>query len=214
MIMCASVFLSACDANKPWLMEPSKLTPNQVSLVQSRYIAKKPLADFTSDDVKIAAKTYKRNGAGPLYVVIAHSDTAKGDTSQRTAQLATDLERAGINARDIVSSTVPLTTQTPIALIAFDTLEAQKPEGCTLGMPGVASLPGQESDFDYKLGCGVKDNIAKQIAKPKDLKGVAGLGGTTDGERAANIVNTTLKPGIPRPFLPSYIISELAGSGN
>jgi type IV pilus biogenesis protein CpaD/CtpE len=209
-ILSVCLFLSACDTNKPWLMEPSKLVAGKIALVESRYIAKKPLAAFTTDDATAAAKNYKRQGAGPLYLVVAHNDVTKGNVSTRTTALAKALEHAGVNPRDIITSTVPLTTSTPIAL----TLEAQKPTGCTMGMPGVASLTGQESDFNYKLGCGVKENMAKQIANPKDLKGVAGLGGTGDGERAANIINTTLKSGTPRPFLPSYIISELAGSGN
>lgn len=209
-LMTVSVLgLSAC-AGKPWLMEETKMDVAPIELVESRHITKKPLAELSEGDIASAADTYSRVGAGPLYVVVAHPEKAKGALEERTARIAASLQSHGISSADIVASTIPLTTDTPVALIAFDTLEAQAPESCK-EMPGVRSKTGQSSDFDYKLGCGVKKYFAKQIANPEDLRGVAGLGGANDGDRAANVINNTTRPGEPRPYLPGYVISSIGG---
>lgn len=209
LITASTLLLSAC-AGKPWLMEETKMDVNPIELVESRHITKKPLADFVEADISSAADMYERVGAGPLYVVVAHSEKAKGQIENQTARIAASLQAYGVDGRDIVASTVPLTTDTPVALIAFDTLEARAPEGCK-EMPGIRSKTGQPSDFDYKLGCGVKKYFAKQIANPEELRGVAGLGGENDGDRAANIINNTTRPGEPRPYLPGYVISSIGG---
>lgn len=204
-----TLLLGGC-AGKPWLMERTKVDVRQVELVESRFISKKSLAEFSSADIAAAAEMYGRKGAGPMYVVVAHSETAKGKLEERTARIASELQALGIDGKDIVASTVPLTTDTPVALIAFDTLEARAPEGCP-DMPGIRSETGKSSDFDYKLGCGMKTYFAKQIANPADLRGVAGVGGENDGERAANVINENTRSGEARPYLPGYVISSIGG---
>lgn len=204
--------LIACAPKKPWLMEETNLTPAPMRIVESRHIVKKPLSQVTSDDINSAARLYGRNGAGPLYLVVAYKEQGKAHALDgKAAAIANELNANGVTAKDIVSSIVPLETDQPIMLIAFDTLEARGPKGCT-DMPGFDRVPGTTEDYDYKLGCGVHSMMSKQIANPRDLNGVAGLGGRNDGERAANIV-ATYRTGEARDFLPNYVISELSGSG-
>lgn len=210
--LAGTLLAGACAPDRPWLMEQSTLTPHPIALVESRHIVKKPLASLSDADITAAARDYARNGAGPIYLVVAHNDLAKSNLSDRTAKIAATLEQQGVAHDDIIASTIPLDTPEAVALIAFDTLEAQAPVGCK-DMPGLKTLPGEASDFDYTLGCGVKGMMAKQIANPKDLNGVAGLGGSNDGERAANIASE-LRTGKTREFLPSYVVSALAGSGS
>lgn len=204
-------------ADEPWLMDQSTLTPQKMTLVENRHIVKKPLTQLSGGDIAEAANKYSRAGAGPMYVVVAYNEQGKGvdhSVDQKVHAIASELQSRGVAARDIVASTVPLETVEPVALIAFDTLEAQGPQNCT-DMPGLKTLPGEESDFDYKLGCGVKSMMARQIAHPADLEGKAGLGGHNDGARAANVVNTQVRAYEgPRDYLPTYVISELAGSGS
>lgn len=210
--LCLAPLLAGCSANDPWLMDESTIAPANLSLVESRHIVKRPLSEISDIDVDNAAKTYTRTGAGPVYVVVAHKEDGKSTLGDRAQAMADKLIRAGVPAKDIVASTVPLETDVPVALIAFDTIEAQAPKGCT-DMPGLKTTPGQVSDFDYKLGCGTKDLMARQISDPRELTGVAGLGGYNDGERGANIVNGLYRTGATRDYLPSYVISALAGSG-
>lgn len=204
--------LAACAPDKPWLMEETNLSPAPMRIVESRHIVKKPLSQVTSADLKEASRVYQRNGAGPMYLVVAYKEHGKAHGMDgKTAAIAAELQSTGLNARDIVSSTVPLETDQPVMLIAFDTLEARGPKDCKQ-TPSLDRLPGTTDDYDYKLGCGVHNMMAKQIANPTDLEGVAGLGGQNDGERAANVVRT-YRAGEANDFLPNYVISELSSSG-
>jgi len=209
--------LAACSPEKPWMMEKSTLVENPIRLVESRHITKMPLSQMGESDTKEAARVFRKNGAGPMYVVVAYKDHGKLKDSQAVAKMAeitNGLLAQGVAQSDIIASTVPLETDTPVALIAFDTLEAMGPEGCEQ-TPGYDIHAEEDNLFDYKTGCGVKTAMAKQIANPKDLEGVAGLGGGADGQHAAEVIGGQYRPGAePREFLPSYVISELANSGS
>lgn len=204
--------LAACAPDKPWLMEETNLSPAPMRIVESRHIVKKPLSQVTQADLQEAARIYDRNGAGPMYLVVAYKEQGKGHMLDgKAGNIVSGLQSSGVNSKDIVSSIVPLETDQPVMLIAFDTLEARGPKGCT-ETPSLDRLPGTTEDYDYKLGCGVNNLMAKQIANPRDLNGVAGLGGSNDGERAANVVRT-YRTGEANDFLPNYVISELSNSG-
>lgn len=212
----APLGLGACSPEKPWMMEQSTLQQNPIRLVESRHITKKPLSQMDETDSKEAARIYQKNGAGPMYVVVAYKDHGKlSDTNAtaRMAEITNQITANGVAQKDIISSTVPLETDTPVALIAFDTLEAAAPDGCDK-IPGYDERVEEETMYQYQTGCGVKSMMARQIANPKDLEGVAGLGGAADGEHSANVLTEQYRPGAARDFLPSYVISELAGSGS
>jgi type IV pilus biogenesis protein CpaD/CtpE len=152
-----------------------------------------------------------------MYVVIAYKDhgkTGDGTIAAKKAQIESELQGAGIAPQDIVASLVPLDTPEPVALIAFDTLSAAGPANCNIPMPGYSTNAEEENMESYRTGCGVKSVMARQIANPTDLEGHAGLSGGTMGDHSADVVNGQYRPGAaPREFLPSYVISELAGSG-
>jgi type IV pilus biogenesis protein CpaD/CtpE len=209
--------LSACAPDKPWLMEQSTVNDSPMQLVESRHITKKPLAALNDEDIAEAARIYNKNGAGPMYMVIAYKDNGKtgtGTIAGKKIEIENNLMGAGVKAADITSSLVPLATDEPVVLIAFDTLEATGPAGCTLAMPGYSTNAEEGNMLAYKTGCGVKSVMARQIANPLDLEGRAGLVGGSDGNRAADVVSGQYRPGAtPRSYLPSYLISELAGSG-
>ncbi len=215
LIAATALTLSAC-MNEPHMMESSALSPDKLRLIEGRHVVKKPISMMNETDIAQAAALHNRAGAGPVYVVIAYDDRGKG-VDRRVAEtqrgIVTSLQQDGVPARDIVTSSIPLETSEPVALIAFDTLQAAAPAGCT-ATPSLDGPPLRPEDFDYKVGCGVQDLFARQIANPKDLEGKAGLGGHNDGSRAANIVDAYRNEETPREYLPSYIISDLAGSGS
>jgi type IV pilus biogenesis protein CpaD/CtpE len=217
-LLACTTTLSACAPEKPWLMQKSTLNDQPLQLVEGRQIIKKPLSAMDDATVAEAARIYSKNGAGPLYMIVAYKDhggkTGDGAVSARKAQIEASLLASGVAAKDIVSSTVPLDTAEPVALIAFDTLEATGPANCTLPMPGYDVNAEENNAYDYQTGCGVKNMMARQIATPTDLEGHAGLGGTAMGDHVADVVNGQYRPGAqPKAYLPSYVISELAGSG-
>lgn len=209
--------LASCAPDRMWMAESSTVMDQPMQIVESRHVTKKPLAELSDADIANAAHAYKKGGAGPMYVVVAFKDHGKIPDSaiaSQKARIESQLQGAGIAAADITSSMVPLETDQPVALIAFDTLEATGPAGCTTPMPGYSTNAEEANMTAYKTGCGVKNLMARQIADPRDLEGVAGLSPATNGDHLADVIQGQYRPGAePRPFLPSYLISELAGSG-
>lgn len=209
--------LSACAPDRMWMAESSTVIEQPMQIVESRHVTKKPLSDLTQNDIANAAHAYKKGGAGPLYLVVAYKDNGKTPDSAiagRRAQVEAGLQAQGIAAGDITSSAVPLDTDQPVVLIAFDTLEATGPAGCTTPMPGYSTNAEEANIMAYKTGCGVKNLMARQIAHPQDLEGVAGLSPVANGDHLADVIQGQYRPGDePRPYLPSYLITELAGSG-
>lgn len=219
LILLSSVFvLGACQPSKPWLMEDTNLDTGKMRIIESRHVVKKPLVEFTDEDMADAAYKYRREGAGPIYLAVAYNDmNAKGvdhDTAARAKDLALGLVEHGVTEK-IIISTVQLDAPIPVAVIAFDTLKAAAPAECdqrpTIDQAVLANNDGQDG-YDYKLGCGVKSMMARQIAHPADMEGRDRMS-PADAERMSNFINNDYRKGETHDFLPSYIISELAGSG-
>jgi len=213
--LCLSVGpLAACSPEKPWMLEETKVDSSPLRIVESRHVVKKPLAEISDADVADAAQVYKRGGAGPIYVVVAFDDT-KGKGLEHTVndeaqKIARGLVSHGIT-QTIVISSIQLDAPIPVALIAFDTLAAAAPAECAQRPSIDQTVKLTMESYDYRLGCGMKTLMAQQIADPRDLEGKAGLGGHADGERLSNIINNDYRKGETHEFLPSYVISELAG---
>ena len=213
--LCLGVLPLAGCGERPWMLENSTIKPVALTLKESRYVTRTPLASLTEADVQKAASTFARSGMGPFYFVIAYADTRKGAdraVSEGQKRILNALAASGVPADRLVTSTIPLDVEAPVALLTFDTLAASRADHGT-DRPGLQAPVGERDALGYGLGCGVADMMAQQVATPTDLEGVAGLGGRNDGDRAAQIVATQYRTGTPRDYLPSYIISELAGSG-
>ena len=218
LLLSAVMLLGACQPNKPWLMEDTNTVEGKMRLIESRYVEKKPLSAFSDDDLADAAYRYKRHGSGPVYIAVAYDDTQTKAIdpaiAARAQALAAGLVTNGVTGK-IVVSTVQLDAPVPVAVIAFDTLEAAAPAACdqvpTMDEAVLANNDGK-AGYDYKLGCGVKSMMAQQIARSDDLEGRARLS-PADAERLSNIIINDYRKGETHDFLPSYIISELAGQG-
>ncbi|HEY8964453.1 MAG TPA: CpaD family pilus assembly lipoprotein [Alphaproteobacteria bacterium] len=219
LLLISVLALGACSPEKPWLMKPTNTIEGKMRLIESRHVVKKPLAEYSDDDLANAAYTYRRNGAGPVYIAIAYDDTiGKGidhDTAARAQELAVGLVNHGVTEKIIVS-TVQMDAPIPVAVIAFDTLTAAAPADCdnrpTVDQAVLAGNDGEDG-YNYKIGCGVKGLMALQIAHPADLEGHAEMS-PAEAERLTNIISTDYRTGVPNEAIPSYILSELAGKGS
>lgn len=217
LIALSSLALGACA--EPMMMEKTSVKSGKMTIAQSRHVVKKPLAGMNAGDIAQSAATFKRYGHGTMYAVIGydiHSQMQKQQAFAQAKTIAQELRNNGVSDDQMVVRAIPVSTVSPVAVLAFDKTEAGAPLGCqpTPGLDGpLADAPGA---FDYELGCGVQGMMAKQLSNPMDLKGrIPAQPMTWDGQRLANVATTDYRAAeTPRDYLPTYIISELAGSGN
>ena len=216
--LCAAALLGACgNRDVPYMLESSRMNEAPITLEHERVVIKKPVSTLQDSDIEQAASQYTRKGEGPLYIVV--SESAQGGKTNAPASaitpsaLAAKFASLGVPATAIIASSVPQEQGPAVVLIAFDALGAKAPEDCQR-MPGMDSPnTATRETFDYKLGCGVKDMVARQVAKPSDLMGVAGLGGENDGQRAANVVDANIRDGkAARDPVPGYSLGGVGAS--
>lgn len=203
--------MTACTTGslKPSMFETTTISPRNIELQQERFVEKVKLNDVNQRFLADVSGDYKRYGDSPLYVVFAYDPDATGleksAVSNRAAITKGQLSKMDVNA---VVKTMPVAGAQGDVVVAYDKLSATGPQNCGT-MPGMNGL--QTGAYgDYGIGCTVKDMMAQQIARPRDLKGREGLDDMYDGTRAAAIVNRDVRAGEVNDFVPSYILSELA----
>jgi len=214
-LLSASMLASACSPGEPWLMEQSYVQPGKMTIAQSRHIVRKPLNTVSDGDLRQAATTFKKSGHGMMYAVIGydvHNAAQKNESFARGKSIAQTLRDNGITDDRMVVRSIPVSTAQPIIVIAFDKTEAGAAPGCQ-PMPSLDGPIATKESFDYRLGCGVQSVMARQLVDPMDLKGKTQRDNLMDGERVANIVTNDYRIGQTRDFLPTYIISAMAGNG-
>lgn len=205
--------LTACTGSlKPSMYEETTVTPRKIELHEERFVERLNTADINHDYLAGLAGDYKRYGDSPLYVVFAYNPDAAGIEKASVINRAA-ITKGLLSKMDITNAvikTLPIAEAHDNVVVAYDKLTATGPQNCGV-MPG---SHGTETGTygDYGIGCTVMDMMAKQIARPRDLKGREGLGGMYDGSRAAAIVNRDVRAGETKDFVPSYVLSELAGS--
>lgn len=211
LLLTLSCALALAGCSGPRLMEQSTLNTSEIELAEKRTVLKAKQSELNMADLDALAARHVKNGVSKVYVVLGYGHASKAADRKADMALKTYVSRLlanGVRDEDVVARAIPLDVPEPVVVVAHDVLVAQGPSDCT-DMPGLSSPVVEKETYDYGLGCGVKSLIAQQVANPKDLEGVAGLGGDNDGERAANIV-ARYKTGAPSAFLPTYIISSLS----
>ena len=178
--------IAACSMDKPtWV------NSQRVELHQSSETTRLSVSDI--DEAKLAdiAAHYRSSGDGPVYVTVTYDPKSKSNTAMKAsgeaARISTYLRRKG--ASEVTSDILPVSSSgnSSEALITYDAVTAHAPRDCG----AMGGLDGGEthSDEDYKYGCTIEMQLARQIANPKDLKGRDGLRPEeADGRRQANII--------------------------
>lgn len=207
---------TACSGNKgdylfrPSMFDHSMVTQRNITIEEKRFVEKKPASDVTYDYLLGLSDDYDHHGSSPVYIVMGY------DPDKRNSKLSTTNKRsilkgqlAKLGMRDAVIKTIPIVGSDGDVVIGYDRMTAKGPENCG-AMPGHQSETG--SYDDYGMGCGVKSAMAKQLAYPRDLLGADIDMGTLDADRAANAVNRDIRSGEISAFVPSYVLSGLAGN--
>ena len=185
--------LSACS-----LDEPTKLNNNRVQVQKERFAQEVPAAEL--DDAALAgmARHYSRYGDGALDLTVTYDPSSRNSTAMSATNEASRIVKGlrDYGVKNVQPNILPVNGQgdQQMALITYTSYKALAPKDCDL-LPGMAHT-NVHVDEDYKLGCTVETVFAKQIARPRDLKGRAYNSPTTDGRRTANTVEV-YRTGVP-----------------
>jgi type IV pilus biogenesis protein CpaD/CtpE len=164
------------------------MAQQRVELAHDQWSSSVPTASLDAAALRTIGEHYQSAGEGPVEVVVTYDPHSPLNTaahaSNEAQRIKTALNRRGVGNVD--ADILPINGQGNISTTTIDygILVAQAPSACG-SMPG---LDGRqtEADLDYKMGCGLETQIARQIANPRDLQGRTGLD-TADGRRQTNV---------------------------
>jgi type IV pilus biogenesis protein CpaD/CtpE len=193
------------------MTEQSTVSMRPIELHENRHIETLSARDMTYNHLIALSEDYNRHGDSPLYIVFGYNPDERGaHTAARNRANIVKGQLGKLDIRNAVVKSTPVVSGSDNVVIAYDRITASGPSNC-------GTIPGSNgvttgSYGNYGIGCTVNDMMAQQVAYPKDLEGVAGLGERNDGLRASNIVNRDVRAGETNDFVPSYVLSELANN--
>lgn len=209
-ILAASALLTlaagGCAKQGLGMYEPSEVNARRLEIQESRFEQVLPVSAADPTYLSEVAETYLRYGNSDLAVTVLYDPAARLNgprtASREAVRLADSLKEQGVSGAQ--ASTLPVAGQgeTLRALFSYDQIEATPPTGCGT-MPGLdnsrADYRGLYETNPYRLGCGVETMISRQVERPADLTGRAGLKGPSDGRRQSLITESyrTGKPNEP-----------------
>jgi pilus assembly protein CpaD len=185
------------------------VTQRPIEIETTRFVEKLPTKNVTYNYLMNLSSDYDRHGDSPVYAVITYNpdnSNSKLSATNTSSQLKGQMAKLGI--KNPVIQILPVNGTSGETVIGYDRVTAQGPQNC-------GKIPGHTTETgaygDYGLGCTVKDMMAKQVAYPKDLEGQDTMA-MIDADRAAAPVDRDARSGEQSVFVPSYVLSELAGN--
>ncbi|MCB9989622.1 MAG: hypothetical protein H6868_09890 [Rhodospirillales bacterium] len=160
--------LSACS-----LDTETAINQKHIELHNDIYNETFPTGSLTPDMLLAMSDDYERYGEGPLEIVITYDPKSKKNTAMKAAdavaKLASDMQKAGI--RNVNTDLMPVegSGEESQTMIGYLTVTAQEPEGCQF----MGGVDGETTKInaDYEYGCTTEMLLARQIYRPKDLRG-------------------------------------------
>lgn len=179
------------------LHAPDHFTNERVQIEKKDFADTVALSKIDEQAVRKAADHYLRHGEGPFDLTVTYDPAMTSGAmkaSDEAARLTGLLRKNGVD--DIQASILPVKNSGAEmkALFNYTAYNALAPADCDL-LPGVNSRI-VEAEEGYKLGCSVETLYARQIARPKDLRGQTAEGELFDGRRSSNVVDV-YRTGVP-----------------
>jgi len=191
------------------LYEPSSVSKNRIQVEQEEFRDKVSVASLNDSALKGLATHYRRHGDGPLNLTVTYDPKAKTANAMHAGdQIGRLVERLSFEGVSNVDANIlPVKDQggEMQALISYTAYNALAPKDCGV-LPGMRDTEA-DIDEEYKLGCSVDTLFAKQIARPKDLKGLGTASDVTDGRRLSNKLEV-YRSGVPNEPLEGQTASE------
>lgn len=180
------------------LHETTKLNQNRLQVQEERFSQSFPSAsDLSGSAVRELATHYDKHGEGPFELTVMYDPGSKSAGAMRAGdeavRIVREMRQAGVQNVDVKILPVGEIEGTR-AMVSYTAYNALPPQDCTM-ISGYDDL-NIEAEESYKLGCSTETLFARQIARPKDLKGQAPGGERSDGRRLGNGVEV-YRTGIP-----------------
>lgn len=195
--------LAGCD-----LDHKTYLSPNRVQVEKSRYDAEVPIGSVDEAFYQALAQQYRSSGGGGLYLSFVYNPSAGGTSALEASEMAGNAARTlrSYGISDVKTDILPVmdSAHSGKVLISYTRYAALAPKDCK-PMPGIENNQ-IELSWDYKYGCSIEQQIAEQIARPRDLLGQGGLPETSSGRRAA-IMSAPHEAGVPNEPLEGMSIT-------
>lgn len=168
----ASCFLAACTQSTP-----SQMNVSQVQLSNETSVEQIPISEVNETNMTTLANQYRKHGDGPIDLTMTYDPKSKKFTAMNAVralrQVEDTLRRHGV--RNITAQTLAVPDGKASLMVTYDIVHALAPADCT-PMPGLEHNETGRFLGEYKFGCGVESQFAKQIARPADLKGRSEMG--------------------------------------
>lgn len=200
-----AMVLTGCN-----LHEPTKLSENRIQVEEDKFTDSVPVSEMNDVALAALAQHYSKHGDGPMELTVTYDPKAGSAggamrASDEAASLAKKLRLKGV--RQLHSGILPVrdSGSDMNVLVAYNAYYAHAPKDCSV-MSGLDNME-VEADKDYKLGCTMDTVFARQIARPKDLKGQGPSGANTDGRRLS-IATDAYRDGIPNEALEGESATE------
>ncbi|MEM7651271.1 MAG: CpaD family pilus assembly lipoprotein [Pseudomonadota bacterium] len=197
------MMLTGCD-----LSEPTNLSQNRIQVEEEKFSDSIAVSSMNDAAIHGLASHYTKHGDSPLSLTVTYDPKSKTSNamhaSDAAARLSGDLRAKGVP--DVQASILPVKDlgSEMHAMVSYTAYNALAPKDCKT-MDGFENQT-VNNDKDYRLGCTIDTVFARQIARPKDLKGQA-TSRTVDGRRMANTVET-YRTGVPNEPLVGETASE------
>lgn len=205
-VIMSGFMLQGCDKI---VHEPSHLSTQKIQVQEESFFEDVRVQQMDSAYVAALAGHYSRQGDGGVDLSVTYDPKSTKNTAmhagQEVARISEAFRRNGV--RDVSSTIIPVhgAGDESRALVSYSAFSAKAPDDCT-DMPGYSDR-NLDTDADYKLGCTRDSLFVKQIARTKDLQGRDEANATSDGRRAANIVDG-YRTGVPNEALEGESASE------
>lgn len=203
-LIALAMIVSGCEQ-----YHPTSVTENRIQVEEEKFTDSVPVSQMNDAAMETLAKHYSKHGDGPLELTVTYDPKATKSgamhASDEAAKLSKALRLKGVDHVEAGILPVKDAGTEMNVMLAYSAYYAKPPKDCTL----IAGLENQgvEVEEDYKLGCTRETLFARQIARPKDLKGQESGLENGDGRRLANSLGY-YRDGVPNEPLEGEQATE------
>ncbi len=202
MICVAAFALGGCKKNI--MYEPSAIQSAPMQVQEGMMRENISLDDVDDQLLRGLAQHHSRHGGSAMDITVTYDPKSEYSTamsaSTRASEIADYLRESGVDHVKIGVLPIKAQGNNGRMIVSYKTYDAMAPKDCDGHMmPGIDNQEVSPQK-DYKMGCSIKTQMARQVSRPSDLMGRGNTDLKTDGRSATNIVDA-YRTGAPNEAL-------------